>query len=77
MANNTTFPGDFHRYPTDFRQWNRSHAGAYKKGVKAFYLGDGRNPYGDQRTWHGGVTWARAYWRAWQQGFEDAQEQSR
>jgi hypothetical protein len=79
MANNITFPGDPHRYPNYFHHWNRAHAGAYKKGVRAFKEGRPRsaNPYGDQRNWHGGVTWARAFWKNWDWGWENAQIQNR
>lgn len=72
------YDDDPHNYPHRFHQWNRSHQGSYKKGVRAFHAGQpiDANPYGDDRNWHGGVTWARAYWRNWHDGWTDAKRQA-
>lgn len=46
--------------------------GAFKKGYRCAEDGGkiNDNPYGDQRTWFGGVTFARGFWKAWNSGFE-------
>lgn len=46
---------------------------AVAKGRKAAQEGKPRsaNPYGDDRTWNGGVTYARAFWKRWNEGWEE------
>jgi hypothetical protein len=52
--------------------------GARNKGALARIEGKpiSANPYGDARTWHGGVTFARAFWRAWRVGWQTAEDAS-
>jgi hypothetical protein len=53
--------------------------GAYDKGQRAFADGKPRsdNPYGDQRTDRGSVTFARAFYRAWDDGWREAERNVR
>jgi ribosome modulation factor len=46
--------------------------GAWLKGFHAAIAGKKKdvNPYGDDRTDRGGVTYARAFWREWGRGHE-------
>lgn len=45
---------------------------ARAKGARACREGKSieDNPYGDSRTYRGSVTFARAFWRAWRNGFQ-------
>ena len=51
---------------------NRAFKSAFRKGfISGFYGYSIKDcPYGDQRTWYGGVTFARAFWRYWEEGFK-------
>lgn len=53
---------------------NRSQLGAWRKGVKAALFGPEHNPYGDARTYRGGVTFARAFSKRWDEGYARGQE---
>lgn len=46
---------------------------AYQKGRRARREGKSidANPYGDWRTRRGRITFARAFWRTWREGWED------
>ena len=48
----------------------------YRKGEAARRAGEpiGRNPYGDDVQDHGGVNFNRARWRAWRDGWKDADQ---
>lgn len=50
-----------------------SFAGAWRKGYEAAQRGESKsaNPYGDQRTYRGAVTFARGFWKAWNRGHDD------
>jgi hypothetical protein len=50
---------------------NRAFDGAERKGREARDRGEpvSKNPYGDERTHYGGVTFARGFWRAWKRGW--------
>jgi hypothetical protein len=50
---------------------NKALASAERKGAEARRSGEPRsaNPYGDARTLDGSVTFARAFWRAWDRGW--------
>ena len=50
----------------------KPYSGAYKKGyLCALDGGDiNENPYGDDRTYHGSVTFVRGFWKAWVRGFK-------
>lgn len=58
------------RRPPGFFRWNVALRGAFNKGVAA--AGDGATPqdcpYADKRKASGGLTWSRAYARAWEDG---------
>ena len=61
------------RYPR-----NKALSGAYRKGVRAFMEGKPcKAPYSDARTWYGGVTWSRAFIRMWEDGWRDAEKESK
>lgn len=49
-------------------EWNRSLAGAFRKGIESAFKGYDANPYGDIRKEGGQVTWSRAYQSAWNDG---------
>lgn len=51
---------------------NRAFRSAYIKGAKCAIRNGSleENPYGDARTYYGGVTFARAFWKCWNRGFE-------
>ena len=54
---------------------NRAFIGAYKKGYYAARTDKPRvTPYGDWRTYHGGVTFSRAFIRYWLRGYDDAKK---
>lgn len=55
---------------------NKAFASAEAKGAKARQEGKPitANPYGDDRTWYGGVTFARAFWRSWRRGWQEEDE---
>lgn len=57
-------------------QGNVALAGAFIKGALAHFDGEPRSatPYGDDRTTRNGVTFARAFARAWGHGYEAAQK---
>lgn len=57
---------------------NRAFESARNKGRQAFLAGQGldANPYGDDRTTRGGVTFARAFWRTWREGWKEACRES-
>lgn len=61
---------------TDDGGYTGAYAGAYRKGKKA--AKDGltidANPYDDHRTYRGSVTFARAFIRAWNNGFCNQKE---
>lgn len=65
------------KMPANFAHWNRSMQGAYRKGSAAFQEGRSLSdcPYADYRKHNGRLTWSRAYIRAWEDGFRDAQTQ--
>lgn len=52
----------------------RAMKGAERKGARAAHEGKtlADNPYGDERTHRGSVTYARGFWRAWRAGFKSA-----
>ncbi len=52
---------------------NKAIEGARRKGREARKQGKNQtdNPYGDARTWYGGVTFARAFRRAWDAGWKE------
>ena len=54
---------------------NRAFLGAMKKGYQANERGVpiAGNPYGDDRTHRGSVTFSRAFWKAWNRGWQTAQ----
>lgn len=44
--------------------------GAYRKGFEAGAASlPKRNPYGDYRTWYGGITFSRAFQQHWERGY--------
>lgn len=51
---------------------NKAFRGAFQKGVKARKAGKGRhqNPYKDYRTDGGQVTFSRAFWKCWNDGWD-------
>jgi hypothetical protein len=53
---------------------NRAFQGAYKKGFRAGEEGKPKshNPYCDERTARGSVTYSRAFLKFWDEGWEDA-----
>ncbi len=60
--------------PSGFDNWNRSHRGAFLKGVKARHAGEPQDacPYEDHRKPSGLLSWSRAYIRAWHDGWRAA-----
>lgn len=50
---------------------NKAFEAARRKGLVAALNGqpESDNPYGDERTNRGSVTFARAFWRAWREGW--------
>lgn len=50
--------------------------GAYLKGQKAFFAGEPcESPYVDRRgDWHNMITFSRAFIRAWEDGWNDAEK---
>lgn len=60
---------------TPKRLSNPAYKAAFSKGyIAACSGGPKRNPYGDDRTCSGSVTFARAFWKAWERGWEKAQQ---
>ena len=55
---------------------NRALDGAFNKGKKARTEGKpiAACPYPDRRTYHGNITFSRAFIRAWINGWKDASE---
>lgn len=64
--------------PQNFASWNPAMRGAYMKGVKAH--GEGKPieacPYNDHRKPSGGLSWSRAFIRAWEDGWRDAAKEA-
>lgn len=62
------------RYYGDFYGGNRAMASVFRKGALAAVEGEPLDalPYGDDRTYRGGVTFARAFQRAWCEGWHVA-----
>ena len=65
--------------PRGFDSWNRPLRGAYAKGWHASKSGRDISecPYTDKRKDCGRLTWSRAYIRAWEDGFRDADNLTR
>lgn len=63
------------KLPGNFENWNPAMRGAYMKGRKAFAEGESKSdcPYEDKRKPSGRLSWSRAFIRAWQDGYRDAQ----
>lgn len=59
--------------PNGFEKWNPAMRGAYLKGRKACENGMSIDdcPYKDKRKPSGGLSWSRAFIRAWEDGFRD------
>jgi len=55
---------------------NPAFRGAWEKGVRSYLMGDSRdaNPYDRDQFGSQGVTFARAFWRRWNEGFDAAEE---
>lgn len=64
--------------PHNFDKWNPAMRGAYLKGAAAFAAGKEISdcPYKDKRKPSGGLSWSRAFIRAWEDGFRDRQAQN-
>lgn len=62
--------------PQGFEHWNRAMRGAYLKGRSAFDAGAmlADCPYQDHRKPSGKLSWSRAFIRAWQDGWRDAEK---
>ena len=52
---------------------NKAHAGAYRKGVEAFWRGNNQNPYGWDRGTGLGMLRRSGFRNAWRFGWETAQ----
>lgn len=61
--------------PPLFENWNPAMRGAYLKGRTAFTDGNAIEtcPYKDKRKLSGGLSWSRAFIRAWEDGYRDAE----
>lgn len=61
--------------PSNFDRWNRAMRGAYMKGRRAFDAGQPETscPYEDIRKPSGLLSWSRAFIRAWEDGWKDAE----
>jgi hypothetical protein len=59
--------------PPGFDEWNRSHRGAFLRGMRASVAGRPKvSPYTDHRKSGGQLTWSRAYERCWYRGYGHA-----
>lgn len=56
---------------------NKAYDGAHRKGRSARDRGipETESPYGDHRTWAGGVTFSRAFLRAWLAGWRERDQE--
>lgn len=59
--------------PYGIERWNRAMRGAYLKGRRARYCGEGIdcNPYQDKRKYGGQITWSRSFLICWRDGWRD------
>lgn len=61
------------------KNWNRAMIGAYNKGKTARKTGIpiSENPYGDKRKPDGRLTWSRAFYKCWEDGWRDAEKEGK